>query len=1097
MRLPIEIESAFENGATVLTANVRAARWLRREYALRQREMGRRVWASPPIEDWDSWVLRLWQGHSMARADSPLLLTSLQERSVWTRMQRDDAKLLVSPEGMAALAEEAYKLLCDYEAHEERNRPWGQTDAERFRHWAAAFDKECAKQGWVSRARVESLVTDALTKGAAGDLPLPAKIVLLGFDRITPARKRLIAALEARGVEVTWCTGGAAKEPPKLVRANDRRDEITVCAHWIRALLEENPLFEKSAATRIGVIVPDMGAVRSDVERIFRRVLMPETDDVFATPARMPFEFSLGQPLGNVPVIRAALLLLRWAAGPLSEEEMSWLLLSGYLEIRDQGTGVREQKTGIREQGSGNRGQENRDQEAGIREQESGNRGQENRDQENRDQGSGLREQGSGNRGQENRDQEAGIREQGSDPQAHSKPTPGLEWGTQIGVTSLDEYLALGSFDARLRNSGSLSLEISLRKVLQEMRHFPALVDIHARLEAMQKMAAVNRVREDERMAGRWVDLVQVLLDQAGWRGAQRKDEIDFQARARWERLLDEVALLDFDGRRMTYREFVGNLETQAAEAIFAAESHGAPVQVMGALESSGQQFDAVWFLGADDQAWPARGRLQPLLPSDVQRRAGMPHATAEDDWELAATATKRIVASVGLNPGLKIETWGTRGSEPREQGSGNRDRGSESRTHSKPAPGFEWGTQIRGQGSGVRAQVLGLSSVVFSHSERDKDGELRASPLIAEVAGDTHSKAAPGFEWGTKARWQRSDEVLHELGVETEVHAAAKLQEVADASGTIAWPREECAGGYSVIRDQAACPFRAFAARRLNAEELNRNDWGLSAAERGLLLHRVMELLWSPEKGRMHTLADLQAAIAEGRLGEVIEGAIADVFAQPMKENGGDAWMAAYLKSEQRRLSVRLEEWLAIEAKRVPFTVEATEKVLDNVSVGGLRLRLRADRVDRVADGKRLLLDYKSGEVATKDWEGERPGEPQLPLYAVFGNVEDVAGVLFARIRVGETDIEGCVKDARAELFANAQASSRLVKNPYNDAMRDEWSAALLNLAEDFLRGEAQVDPKEQRKTCRFCAMPGLCRVAELRESVGDGEAETGEGDE
>ena len=99
------------------------------------------------------------------------------------------------------------------------------------------------------------------------------------------------------------------------MRATDRRDEITTCAHWIRGLLEENPLFEERAETRIGVIVPDMGAVRSDVERIFRRVLMPETDDVFAPSARMPFEFSLGQPLGDVPVIRAALLLLRWAAG--------------------------------------------------------------------------------------------------------------------------------------------------------------------------------------------------------------------------------------------------------------------------------------------------------------------------------------------------------------------------------------------------------------------------------------------------------------------------------------------------------------------------------------------------------------------------------------------------------------------------------------------------------------------------------------------------------------------------------------------------------------------------------------------------------------
>jgi ATP-dependent helicase/nuclease subunit B len=935
MRLPIEIESAFENGATVLTANVRAARWLRREYALRQREAGRRVWATPPIEDWDSWVLRLWQAHSFAKPDAPLLLTSLQERSVWTRMQRDDAKLLVSPEGMAALAEEAYKLLCDYEAHEERNRPWGQTDAERFRQWAALFDRECAKQGWVSRAKLELLVTESLTTGKAGDLPLPAKVVLLGFDRIAPARKRLIAALEGRGVDVALCAGGAVEESPKLVRATDRRDEITTCAHWIRGLLDENPLFEKRAETRIGVIVPDMGAVRSDVERIFRRVLMPETDDVFAPSARMPFEFSLGQPLGDVPVIRAALLLLRWAAGPLSEEEMSWLLLSGYLEDRAQGSGHRDQE------------------------------------------------------------------------------------GAPLGMTSMDEYLALGSFDAALRNSGSLSLEISLRNMSREMRRFPALAGVQAQLENLQKMAAVNHVSEEMRTPGRWVDLAQFLLDQAGWRGAQRRDEIDFQARARWERLLDEVALLDFDGRRVGYREFVGILETQAGETIFAAESHGAPVQVMGAMEASGQQFDAVWFLGADDQAWPARGRLHPLLPVDMQRRSEMPHATAEDDWDLAAAVTRRIAASA--------------------------------------------------------------AGVIFSHAERDKDGELRASPLIAQVA--------PGEEW------VRSRELLHELGVETGVHAAAKLQEIVDASGTIAWPREECAGGYSVIRDQAACPFRAFAARRLNAEELNRNDWGLSAAERGLLLHRVMELLWSPEKGRMHTLSDLEAAIAEGRLGAVIEGAIADVFAQLMKEHGSDTWMAAYLKSEQRRLRVRLEEWLADEARRVPFTVEATEKVLDDVSVGGLKLRLRADRVDRVGDGKRLLLDYKSGEVATKDWEGMRPNEPQLPLYAVFGNVEDVAGVLFARINVENTGLEGCVSDTA--MLKGPGMKAKLTKQPFDNETKKDWANALVNLAEDFLQGDAQVDPKDGRKTCRFCAMPGMCRVAELREAVGDDEAETGESDE
>jgi RecB family exonuclease len=216
------------------------------------------------------------------------------------------------------------------------------------------------------------------------------------------------------------------------------------------------------------------------------------------------------------------------------------------------------------------------------------------------------------------------------------------------------------------------------------------------------------------------------------------------------------------------------------------------------------------------------------------------------------------------------------------------------------------------------------------------------------------------------------------------------------------------------------------------------------------------------------------------------------------MKEHGGDAWMEAYLRSEQRRLARLLEEYLReYEAERVPFTVEATEKVLDDVSVGGLKLRLRADRVDVVGGGERLLVDYKSGEVSTKDWEGERPGEPQLPLYAVFGNVEDVAGVLFARIRAGETELEGCVSDARTQLFASVTSSSKLVKNPYDPEMRDEWTNALVNLAEDFLRGDAQVDPKDGRTTCRFCDFPGLCRVAEQREAVGEEETEPGESDD
>jgi ATP-dependent helicase/nuclease subunit B len=726
---------------------------------------------------------------------------------------------------------------------------------------------------------------------------------MTGFDRVTPAQKALIAALEAQGVAVRAAAENTNETRLELVRASDAQDEIAACAWWARKQLE------RDEGMRIGVLAPDLREMRSEIERVFRRVLMPETDDVFASMESMPFELSLGRPLGDVPVVRAALLLLRWAVGPLREEEVSWLLLSGFVSASEM------------------------------------------------------------------------------------------------------EYLKLAQFDGKMRDSGSLSLELSLSLLLRKLNHpeWAVLDGLRARLGGMQTAAVRNRVMEEMRGPSRWVELAQLLLKQAGWAKTDRPDSVAFQALAKWEQVLEDIALLDFDGQRMTYNDFLRIVDQRISEVIFAPESQGAPVQIMGAMEASGQQFDAVWFLSADDQSWPLRGRMHPLLPSDLQQRKGMPHASAEMDWELAQAVTRRIAMS---------------------------------------AP-----------------------TVVFSFAQRNKDGELRASPLLTEVAPDT--------------MWRESRGLIAELASEGIAHSPNKLEEVEDDSGVIAWPREQNAGGADVLKQQSACPFRAFASKRLSAKELNRSEWGLSAGERGKLLHEVLETIWSPEGGSLHTSEDLLAAIEENRLRELLKSAIEGVFERFVRKHGldlsDDPWMAAYLESEKRRLRVRIGEWLEYEAERVPFEVEAAEKTLDDVRVGELKLRLRVDRIDRVADNKHLLIDYKTGQVTPAKWKGMRPDDPQLPIYAVFGNVGEVCGALFAHISAGKTRFSGAINDARARLIPNLDSTSALVKYPYTDAMRDEWTTALLNLAEDFLRGEAAVDPRDGRKTCEFCPLPGLCRIAEV----------------
>jgi probable DNA repair protein len=894
MPVSSQIKKAFAAGTTILTASVRTARWLRREYALERRRAGRRAWTSPPIEDWDTWLRNRWQERSLGERDLPLLLTSLQERRIWTRMLRADAEALVSPAGLTALAESAYARLSEYEAHAERRDGWAKTDAERFRGWAASFDRECARRSWMPRAQLEQKLAEV-----PGTDPLPENVLLVGFERTTPAKRRLLEVLAERGVRVEFALAeaqeaGVRQTQIEFVAAPGVQQEIAACARWVRARLEENP------EARIAVLTPDLGAVRSDIERTFRRVLMPQTEGAFTADA-MPFEFSLGLPLAEVPPIRAALLLLRWLHAPLQDEDVTWLLLSGYL----------------------------------------------------------LREQA--------------------------------------------ELLPLAGLDAVRRKSGALSLEVSLTRFLRrdEGADAPAV----SRLRGMRKAAEANRIAEEDRLPGRWTEVAQQMLRAGSWPGEGVRDPVHFQALRRWERALDEVALLDFDGQRMSYADFLKALEGHAKEVIFAPESTGAPVRVMGAMEAAGQQFDAVWFLSADDQSWPLRGKPHPLLPSDVQRLYGMPFADPENDLSLANAVTERI-----------------RLSAPR---------------------------------------------VVWSYAKRNKDGEMRPSPLLPRDA-----------EWWDVEEPPRAD-------------AGPELESVEEAAEVAAWPSDLVAGGSEVLKSQAACPFQAFAKKRLCAEPLNRNEWGLSELERGSLLHAALERVWSPDGGALHTLEDLQAAVREGRLEGILSAAIAESVAK--RDAPMDGWERAYLEGEKRRLLLRLKIWMEKEAERAPFNVIACEAKLDPVSVGELKLRLRVDRVDELRGSGRVLIDYKSSQVSVKGWEVPRPDEPQLPLYATFGGIEDLRGVLFGQIRADATCWQGSIASEQVPVLADGKKNAGLAKRPYDASRREAWETELRRLAGDFLRGEAAVDPKHGDKTCEHCGLQGLCRVIEVR---GPLEAETEEDD-
>jgi hypothetical protein len=149
-------------------------------------------------------------------------------------------------------------------------------------------------------------------------------------------------------------------------------------------------------------------------------------------------------------------------------------------------------------------------------------------------------------------------------------------------------------------------------------------------------------------------------------------------------------------------------------------------------------------------------------------------------------------------------------------------------------------------------------------------------------------------------------------------------------------------------------------------------------------------------------------------------------------------------------------------------------------VTIGGLQVKTRADRVDEVAHGRDVILDYKTGRLKLTAWDGDRPDEPQLPLYCATSD-RPIAGAAFAVIRAGESGFRG-LTDAGVSL----PGMNRMrIENPigFDDQLK-EWRVVLEHLAEDFRRGRADVDPKPA--ACDNCGLWALCRIREYEHDRG-----------
>ena len=351
-----------------------------------------------------------------------------------------------------------------------------------------------------------------------------------------------------------------------------------------------------------------------------------------------------------------------------------------------------------------------------------------------------------------------------------------------------------------------------------------------------------------------------------------------------------------------------------------------------------------------------------------------------------------------------------------------------------------------------------------FSYTQMENDSPQLPSKLVLDAIADDGS-THPANATETRTKQPADYSLRHPLMVRQN----ANLELVEDALGT-GLTQPHIKGGTGILKNQANCPFKAYATSRLGLKQPRDAKDFLDALDRGNALHKVLENL-------MRIYADSDA------IKQISTAEIEKQCRLVLKTHRG--LPKSFIENEVWRITDLVQQWLALETQRRPFKISGIEQNFE-LDLGGSIFSLKIDRVDQVDDHE-VIIDYKSNSNTAAGALSEPISDPQLPAYALLSG--KVAGVYFASIKDQKVNVDGI-----AGLSGNLVASSSKgfsIKNPDGKNLNSadgpntqvswqekvtQWKLELTELAQDIAMGKADVAPS--KGACEYCHLTSLCRI-------------------
>lgn len=245
-----------------------------------------------------------------------------------------------------------------------------------------------------------------------------------------------------------------------------------------------------------------------------------------------------------------------------------------------------------------------------------------------------------------------------------------------------------------------------------------------------------------------------------------------------------------------------------------------------------------------------------------------------------------------------------------------------------------------------------------------------------------------------------------------------------------------------SSYEDLRRCPYRFFALRMLGLKEADEIEAEVDKRDFGTWLHGVL-------KAFHEVLREQPTQERRARAAMLDEAARAGIASQRLAEGEFLPFAAAWPAVREGYLAW-LEKHEAAGAVFVSAESEHTEVL------GPLQLAGRIDRIDRLPDGRALVMDYKTEALqATRDRMKAPLEDTQLAFYALLLQGQAVEA---AYLNVGE---RGEVKAVPHEMLEEAA-----------NLLAEAIPAELRRIAEG-----APLPALGEGRVCEFCAARGLCR--------------------